>query len=172
MPAGRYLLWSDIPNDRMLRWDETTGHVGVFRSPAGNSNGNTLDRQGRLITCEQGNRRVTRTEHDGSITVLAEDYGGKRLNSPNDAAVAADGAIFLSDPDFGINSDYEGNRGDSEIGACNVYRLGPTTTRSSSLPTVSPARMVWSSLPTEAVCTCPTAGRTTSACSLSTARAR
>lgn len=125
VPAGRYLLWSDIPNDRMLRWDETTGHVGVFRSPAGNSNGNTLDRQGRLVSCEQGNRRVTRTEHDGSITVLADHYRGKRLNSPNDATVAADGTIFFSDPDFGINSDYEGNRADGEIGACNVYRLGP-----------------------------------------------
>src|SRR4051794_10324403 len=74
--AGRYLVWSDIPNDRLLRWDETTGAVGVFRAPAGHPNGNMLDRQGRLISCEQGNRRVTRTEHDGSITVLAERYGG------------------------------------------------------------------------------------------------
>jgi gluconolactonase len=91
-------------NDRMLRWDEATGAVSVFRSPAGHFNGNTLDREGRLITCEQGNRRVTRTEHDGSVTVLADRYRGKRLNSPNDAAVKSDGSIWLSDPDFGISS--------------------------------------------------------------------
>lgn len=125
VPAGRYLLWSDIPNDRLLRWDEPTGVVGVFRAPAGNPNGNTLDGQGRLITCEQGNRRVTRTEHDGSITVLAEKYGNKRLNSPNDATVARDGTLYFSDPDFGITSDYEGSKADGEIGACNVYRVPP-----------------------------------------------
>src|SRR5262245_16453727 len=83
-PAGRYLVFSDIPNDRMLRWDETTGAVGVFRSPAGYANGHTVDRRGRLVSCEHGNRRVTRTEHDGGITVLADRYDGKRLNSPND----------------------------------------------------------------------------------------
>ncbi|MFE3635939.1 SMP-30/gluconolactonase/LRE family protein [Streptomyces sp. NPDC059168] len=127
VPAGRYLLWSDIPNDRMLRWDETTGQVGVFRSPAGHPNGNTLDNEGRLITCEQGNRRVTRTEHDGSITVIADRYQGKRLNSPNDAAVRSDGSIWFSDPDFGITSDYEGHRAESEIGATNVYRVDPGT---------------------------------------------
>ncbi|WP_049577610.1 SMP-30/gluconolactonase/LRE family protein [Streptomyces sp. SBT349] len=126
VPAGRYLLWSDIPNDRLLRWDETTGAVGVFRSPAGFPNGNTLDREGRLITCEQGNRRVTRTEHDGSLTVLAERFGGKRLNSPNDAAVARDGSVWFSDPDFGIVTDYEGHRAEGEIGACNVYRVDPS----------------------------------------------
>ncbi|MDT0441832.1 SMP-30/gluconolactonase/LRE family protein [Streptomyces johnsoniae] len=125
VPAARFLLWSDIPNDRLLRWDETTGTVGVFRSPAGFPNGNTLDGQGRLVTCEQGNRRVTRTEHDGSVTVVADRYRGKRLNSPNDAAVASDGSIWFSDPDFGIVSDYEGHRADSEIGACNVYRADP-----------------------------------------------
>ncbi|MFF3763858.1 SMP-30/gluconolactonase/LRE family protein [Streptomyces sp. NPDC001922] len=125
IPAWRQLIWSDIPNDRMLRWDEATGAVGLFRSPAGHSNGNTLDHQGRLITCEQGNRRVTRTEHDGSVTVLADRYRGKRLNSPNDAAVKSDGSIWFSDPDFGITSDYEGIRGDSEIGANNVYRIDP-----------------------------------------------
>ncbi|MEV0978810.1 SMP-30/gluconolactonase/LRE family protein [Streptomyces sp. NPDC049915] len=127
VPAGRYVLWSDIPNDRLLRWDETTGAVGVFRTPAGHPNGNTLDREGRLITCEQGNRRVTRTEHDGSLTVLAERFRGKRLNSPNDAAVKSDGSIWFSDPDFGITTDYEGHRADSEIGACNVYRVDPGT---------------------------------------------
>ena len=124
--AGRYLVWSDIPNDRMLRWDETTGAVGVFRQPAGYANGNTIDRQGRLITCEQGHRRVTRTEHDGTITVLADRYQGKRLNSPNDVVVRADGSIWFTDPSYGIDSDYEGNRGENEFGgACFVFRLDP-----------------------------------------------
>ena len=127
VPAGRYLVWSDIPNDRMLRWDETTGAVGVFRSPAGYSNGNTVDRQGRLVTCEHGNRRVTRTEHDGSITVLADRFEGKRLNSPNDVVVRSDGAIYFTDPAYGIDSDYEGHRAESEIGACHVYRIDPQT---------------------------------------------
>ncbi|MFE1752592.1 SMP-30/gluconolactonase/LRE family protein [Streptomyces anandii] len=123
LPAWRQLIWSDIPNDRMLRWDEVTGTVGLFRSPAGHSNGNTLDREGRLISCEQGNRRVIRTEHDGSTTTLADRYRGKRLNSPNDAVVHSDGSVWFSDPDFGITSDYEGHRAESEIGACNVYRI-------------------------------------------------
>ncbi|MCG6499258.1 SMP-30/gluconolactonase/LRE family protein [Kitasatospora sp. A2-31] len=125
LPAWRQLLWSDIPNDRILRWDEATGTIAVFRSPAGHSNGNTLDHRGRLITCEQGNRRVTRTEHDGTITVLADRYQGKRLNSPNDAVVRSDGTIWFSDPDFGITSDYEGHRADGEIGACHIYRIDP-----------------------------------------------
>lgn len=124
-PAGRYLVWSDIPNDRMLRWDEVTDTVGVFRAPAGYPNGNTVDRSGRLVSCEQGNRRVTRTEHDGSVTVLAREFEGKRLNSPNDVVVAADGAVWFTDPSYGIASDYEGHRAESEIGACNVYRLDP-----------------------------------------------
>ncbi len=127
VPAGRYVVWSDIPTDRLLRWDETTGSVGVFRSPAGHPNGNTLDAEGRLITCEQGNRRVTRTEHDGTVTVIADRYRGKRLNSPNDAVVRSDGSVWFSDPDFGITSDYEGHRAESEIGACNVYRVDPAT---------------------------------------------
>jgi gluconolactonase len=125
LPAWRQLIWSDIPNDRILRWDEATGTVGVFRTPAGHSNGNTVDRQGRLVTCEQGNRRVTRTEPDGTVTVLADRYAGKRLNSPNDSVVRSDGTIWFSDPDFGITSDYEGHRAESEIGACNVYRIDP-----------------------------------------------
>ncbi|GAC1428107.1 MAG: SMP-30/gluconolactonase/LRE family protein [Chloroflexota bacterium] len=124
-PAGRYLVWSDIPNDRMLRWDEVTGTVGAFRHPAGYSNGNTVDRAGRLVTCEHGNRRVTRTEHDGSITVIADRFEGKRLNSPNDVVVASDGAIWFTDPTYGIDSDYEGHRAQSEIGACYVYRVDP-----------------------------------------------
>ncbi|MFD0231798.1 SMP-30/gluconolactonase/LRE family protein [Streptomyces decoyicus] len=127
LPAWRQLIWSDIPNDRMLRWDEPTGTVGVFRSPAGHSNGNTLDGQSRLISCEQGNRRVTRTEHDGTLTVLADRFDGKRLNSPNDAVVHSDGTLWFSDPDFGITSDYEGHRAESEIGACHVYRIDPST---------------------------------------------
>ncbi|GAA1674820.1 SMP-30/gluconolactonase/LRE family protein [Fodinicola feengrottensis] len=125
VPAGRYLIWSDIPNDRLLRWDETTGQVGVFREPAGYVNGNTLDFQGRLVSCEQGNRRVTRTELAGSITVIADRYDGKRFNSPNDCAVKSDGSIWFSDPVYGIQSDYEGHRGESEIGERNVYRVDP-----------------------------------------------
>jgi gluconolactonase len=124
-PAHRYVLWSDIPNDRMLRWDETTGHAGVFRHPAGHSNGNTVDREGRLVTCEHGNRRVTRTEHDGSITVIADRFEGKRLNSPNDVVVKSDGSIWFTDPAYGIDSDYEGHKAESEIGACHVFRADP-----------------------------------------------
>jgi gluconolactonase len=126
-PAGRYLVWSDIPNDRMLRWDETTGQVGVFRSPSRYSNGNTVDREGRLVTCEHGARRVTRTEHDGSITVLADRHEGKRLNSPNDVVVHSDGSIWFTDPSYGIESDYEGYMAESEIGGCHVYRIDPAT---------------------------------------------
>jgi gluconolactonase len=126
-PAGRYLIWSDIPNDRMMRFDETSNAVSVFRHPAGHSNGNTVDRQGRLVTCEHGNRRVSRTEHDGSITVLASHYQGKRLNSPNDAVVKSDGSIWFTDPAYGIDSDYEGHKSESEVGACHVYRIDPQT---------------------------------------------
>lgn len=126
-PAGRYLVWSDIPNDRMLRYDETSDAVSVFRSPAGHSNGNTVDRQGRLVTCEHGNRRVTRTEHDGSITVLASHFDGKRLNSPNDVVVRSDDSIWFTDPAYGIDSDYEGHKGESEVGACHLYRIDPKT---------------------------------------------
>jgi gluconolactonase len=121
--AGRYLVWSDIPNDRMLRWDEPTGAVGVFRSPAGYTNGHTVDREGRLVSCSHGERRVQRTEHDGSITVIADRFEGKRLNSPNDVVVRSDGSIWFTDPTYGIDSDYEGHRADSEIGACHVYRV-------------------------------------------------
>src|SRR5215467_13178345 len=126
-PAGRYLVFSDIPNDRILRWDETTNTVGVFRQPAGYANGHTVDRQGRLVSCEQGPRRVTRTEHDGSVTVLADRYEGKRFNSPNDVVERADGSIWFTDPSYGIDSDYEGHKAPSEIGACHVYRVAPET---------------------------------------------
>jgi gluconolactonase len=125
--AGRYLVWSDIPNDRLLRWDETTGAIGVFRQPSGYANGNTIDRQGRLITCEQGDRRVTRTEHDGTITVLADSYDGKRLNSPNDVVVRSDGSIWFTDPRYGITGHYEGQPAESEIGGDYVYRIDPDT---------------------------------------------
>ncbi|MGW7085639.1 SMP-30/gluconolactonase/LRE family protein [Streptomyces sp. NPDC054871] len=127
LPAWRQLIWSDIPNDRLLRWDEATGRVGIFRSNAGHVNGNTLDREGRLICCEQGNRRVTRTEHDGRVTVLADRFEGKRFNSPNDAVVRSDGSVWFSDPDFGITNDYEGFRAPAEIGGCHVYRIDPVT---------------------------------------------
>ena len=97
---GRYLLWSDIPNNRILKWEEETGTVSAFRKPSNNANGNTRDRTGRLVTCEHDARRVTRTEPDGSITVLADSYQGKRLNAPNDVVVASDGAIWFTDPDY------------------------------------------------------------------------
>ncbi|MBX3072203.1 MAG: SMP-30/gluconolactonase/LRE family protein [Thermomicrobiales bacterium] len=123
--AGRYLVWSDIPNDRMMRWDETSGVTSVFRYPAGYTNGHTVDREGRLVSCEHGGRRVTRTEHDGSITVIADNYQGKRLNSPNDVVVKSDGSIWFTDPAYGIDSDYEGHKGENEIGGCYVFRVDP-----------------------------------------------
>lgn len=125
--AGRYLVWSDIPNNRILRFDDCNGAVSVFRHPSHNANGNTVDRQGRLVTCEHLSRRVTRTEHNGSITVLAEHYRGKRLNSPNDVVVKSDGSVWFTDPPYGILFDYEGARAESEIGACHVYRADPDT---------------------------------------------
>jgi gluconolactonase len=121
---GRYLLWSDIPNNRIMRWDETTGQASVFRAPSNYANGNTRDRQGRLITCEHGARRVTRTEYDGSITVLMDHWQGKRLNSPNDVVVKSDGSIWFTDPPFGLQSEYEGAIAESEVPAC-VYRIDP-----------------------------------------------
>jgi len=127
--AGRYLIWSDIPNDRMLRWDETDGSVSVFRQPSLNSNGNTVDLQGRLITCEHRGRCVSRTDFDGARTVLADRYDGKRLNSPNDVVVKSDGSVWFTDPSYGIDSDYEGDAAPSEIGACNVYRVDPSSGR-------------------------------------------
>jgi gluconolactonase len=124
-PAGRYLVWSDIPNDRMLRYDEANETVAVFRSPAGYTNGHTVDRIGRLVSCEHGNRRVTRTEHDGSITVLADSYEGGRLNSPNDVVVRSDGSVWFTDPAYGIDSDYEGHRSPMEQAECYLFRIDP-----------------------------------------------
>jgi gluconolactonase len=127
VPAGKYLLFSDIPNDRVMRWDETSGVVSVFEQGRGYQNGHTLDAQGRVLTCEHGGRRVTRCEADGSITLLADRYHGRRLNSPNDLVVAADGAIWFTDPTYGIDSDYEGHAAVSEIAASNVYRIDAAT---------------------------------------------
>ncbi len=126
-PAHRHLIWSDIPNNRMLRWDELTGETGVFRHNSNYANGNTVDRQGRMISCEQGSRRVTRTEHNGNITVLADNFEGKRFNSPNDVVVKSDNTIWFTDPSYGIDSDFEGHKGISEIGGDHVYRLDPET---------------------------------------------
>lgn len=123
---GRYLLFSDIPNNRMLRWLEETGEVSVFRSPSNYSNGNYRDRQGRLLTCEHDTRRVTRTEYDGTITVLMDRFEDKKLNAPNDLAVHSDGAIWFSDPGHGIMSNYEGHKAPFELPA-NVYRFDPKT---------------------------------------------
>ena len=125
---GRYLLWSDIPNNRILRWDEETGAVSDYRRPSDYANGNTRDRQGRLVTCEHGGRRITRTEHDGTVTVLMDRYEGKRLNSPNDVVVKSDGSVWFTDPPFGLGGYYEGNVAEAELGQ-NVYRLDPATGR-------------------------------------------
>jgi gluconolactonase len=124
-PAGRYLVWSDIPNNRMLRYDDASGHVSVFRQPSMNSNGNTVDNHGRLVTCEHLTRRVTRTEFDGSISILADKWQGKRLNSPNDVVVKSDDSIWFTDPSYGIDSDNEGDRASPEIDGCYVYRIDP-----------------------------------------------
>lgn len=127
-PASQSLIWSDIPNDRLMRWDETTGHVGIFREKQGYyTNGNNVDRQGRLISCEHGTRRVTRTEYDGSISVIADRYQGKRLNSPNDVVVKSDGSIWFTDPGYGIDTLYEGFPAESEIGGHHVYRVDGNT---------------------------------------------
>lgn len=123
---GRFLLWSDIPNNRIMRWCEETGAVSVFRGHSNYSNGNTRDRQGRLITCEHGARRVTRTEHDGSITVLLDSFQGHRLNAPNDLVVHSDGSIWFTDPGYGILTNYEGYRAEFEL-PTNVYRIDPHT---------------------------------------------
>jgi gluconolactonase len=120
----RCLLWSDIPNNRVMRWDESTGTVTTFRSPSNYANGHARDRQGRLITCEHLTRRVTRTEYDGSITVLSDEFEGKPLNAPNDVVVASDGSVWFTDPGYGIMSDYEGRQTALEQPTA-VYRLDP-----------------------------------------------
>ena len=124
-PAGRYLLFSDIPNNRIMRYSEDDGHLSVYRQPSMNSNGNTIDREGRLLTCEHSGRRVTRTELDGSITVIADKYQGKKLNAPNDIVVASDGTIWFTDPGYGIKGDYEGLKEPFEQDKRNVFRVDP-----------------------------------------------
>ncbi len=119
------LLFSDIPNDTIHRWNRQTG-LSTYRAPSHFANGNTRDRQGRLVTCEHGARRVTRTEYDGRVTVIADSFQGKRLNSPNDVVVKSDGSIWFTDPHYGIISDYEGHKAEEEL-PCNVYRVDPKT---------------------------------------------
>ncbi len=122
-PAGRYLVWSDIPNNRMMRYDETDGSVSEFRNPSNYTNGHTVDRQGRLISCEHRGRRVSRTEFDGTVTTLVDSFNGKRMNSPNDAVVKSDNSIWFTDPAYGIDWDYEGLRSPMEQDGCHVYRI-------------------------------------------------
>ena len=129
---ARCVLWSDIPNNRIMRWDEGTGAVSVYRQPSNNANGNTRDRQGRLITCEHDTRRLTRTEYDGSITVLMDHFDGNRINSPNDVAVKSDDSIWFSDPVIGIRGNYQGTPAKAELPA-NVYRLDPKTGKATVL---------------------------------------
>lgn len=123
---GRYLLVSDIPNNRVLRWDECSGALSVFRAPSNNANGHVRDHQGRLVSCEHLTRRITRTEYDGRVTVLADRFEGKRLNSPNDITCHGDGSLWFSDPPFGIASDWEGARAEAELPQA-VYRLDGQT---------------------------------------------
>src|ERR1700758_1638050 len=127
---GRYLLWSDIPNHRIMKREEETGEVSVFRRPSNHANGNTRDRRGRLVTCEHEERRVTRTEYDGSITVILDRFEGKRLNSPNDVIVKSDNSIWFTDPPFGIAGNYEGYAAAQELPQ-HCYRVGDVTGRAS-----------------------------------------
>ncbi len=119
------LLFSDVPNNRILRFDEQSMQLTIFRANSNFSNGDTRDRQGPLVTCEHRGRRVTRTEYDGTVTVLADAYEGKRLNSPNDVVVKSDGTVWFTDPTYGISAAYEGGKAESEIGSCNVYCFDP-----------------------------------------------
>ena len=123
---GRFLLWSDIPNNRVMKWEEETGAVSVFRRPSNNTNGNTRDRQGRLVSCEHDARRVTRTEYDGTITVVADRFGGNPLNSPNDVVCKSDGSLWFTDPPFGILGHYEGHTATPEL-PTSVYRVDGVT---------------------------------------------
>ena len=157
---GRYLLWSDIPNNRIMKWDEETGAVSVFRKPSNNANGNTRDRQGRLLTCEHDARRVTRTEYDGSITVIADRFDGKPLNSPNDIVCKSDGSIWFTDPPFGILGYYEGHVAKPEL-PTNVYRVDIRDRAGSpSSPATSTARTACASRRTNRSCTSSRAGVT------------
>ena len=168
VPAGRYLVWSDIPNDRLLRWDETDGSVSVFEQPCRNQNGHTVDREGRLVACEHRGRCVSRIEPDGSRTVLADRFEGKRLNSPNDVVVKSDGSIWFTDPTYGIDSDYEGDR--RRVRDRRLERLphrprdpapspSSSTTSSSRTASPSPPTSRCSTSPTPAAATARTASR-------------
>lgn len=126
--VGRYLVWSDIPNNRQLRFLEEDDHVTTFRNPSGHSNGNSFDNQGRQLSCEHGGRRVVRYEQSGEITVIADSYEGKPLNSPNDVVVHPDNSIWFTDPPYGIRGNYEGNRADVEL-PLSVYRVDGTNGR-------------------------------------------
>ncbi len=125
--AGKYLIWSDIPNDRLLRYDETNGVVSEFLKPCRNHNGHTVDLQGRLVACEHRGRCVSRIEVDGSTTILADRFQGKRLNSPNDVIVKSDGSIWFTDPTYGIDSEYEGDKAEAELDGSYVYRIDPVS---------------------------------------------
>lgn len=127
VPAAKAVVWSDIPEDRLLRYDETSGAVSVFEHPCGYHNGHTLDGAGRIIACEHGGRRISRLGFDGRWETLVDRFEGRRLNSPNDVVVKSDGSIWFTDPSYGIDSDYEGHAATSEIGSCNVYRHDPAT---------------------------------------------
>ncbi len=133
VPAARHALWSDIPNDRVLRYVEDDGSVSVFQTPCGFQNGHALDREGRVVACEHGGRRVSRLDHDGVWRPLATHFEGKRLNSPNDLVVKSDGSIWFSDPTYGIDGYYEGALAPSEIGAAFVYRLDPRTAETAAV---------------------------------------
>ncbi len=126
-PAARHLIWSDIPNNRMMKYNDCDGSVSVYRNDSHYSNGNTVDREGRLVTCEHHGRRVSRTGHDGRVVTLADSYNGKKLNSPNDLVVKSDGAIWFTDPAYGIDIDYEGEKRPMEQDGCHVYRIDPGT---------------------------------------------
>ena len=123
---GDYVLWSDIPNDRMMKWSDAGG-CSVFRQPADYTNGHYRDRQGRLVSCDQGNRRISRTEHDGTVVTVVDNYRGMRLNSPNDLVVKSDDTIWFTDPPYGILSDWEGHKADSELSANYVFRFDPAS---------------------------------------------
>ncbi len=123
---GDYMLWSDIPNNRMMRWSAKEG-PSVFRAPSHFTNGHTRDREGRLVSCEHGGRRVSRTNHDGTYEVLVDNWNGKQLNSPNDVVVKSDGTVWFTDPSYGIMSHWEGFAGEPAYGACYVFRYDPAT---------------------------------------------
>ena len=123
--AGHYLIFSDIPNNRQMRLLEDDGHLSTFREPSYNSNGSTVDRQGRLVSCEHAGRRVVRFELDGTTTIVADQYNGKKFNSPNDVVVASDGSIWFTDPIYGIGGNYEGVQAEKEQQTNNVYRVDP-----------------------------------------------